>query len=192
MTIDSLAASVLVAVLVVLAWGAWTFNRLVRLRNGTDEGWATIDVELKRRLDLVPALVDAVRAYAAHERELFARVAEARARAVAPDGAAPDAPARDAAAQSTLTGALHSLIAVGEAYPALRASQSFLELQEELATTEDRLAYARGYYNAWVTDYEVARQSFPSRLVAALFRFPRRDFFEADVAPLPPLALRSA
>lgn len=164
---------------VLLAWVAWTYNVLVRGRNRVDEGWAQIETELKRRYDLVPSLVAAVRGYACHEEALMTRVTEARAAAVAlPETAAVD----HASAESNLTGALRSLFAVAEAYPELKAAESFRALQAELATTEDRIAYARAYYNALVTEYETARHTIPTNVVAAAFRFPGRPFFEADVA----------
>lgn len=164
--------AVVVALVFLLGWVAWTFNRLVRARNGVAEAWSTVDVELNRRHDLVPRLADAVRGYASHEAALFERVAEARSRATG----------GEAVAESTLTGAIRSLLAVAEAYPELRASENFRALQEELAVTEDRIAYARGYYNAWVTEYEARRQTFPSSLVAGAFRFTSRAYYEADVA----------
>lgn len=157
---------------VVLGWVAWTFNRLVRGRNGVDESRSSIDVELNRRHDLVPRLVDSVRGYAGFEQEVLERVTEARSNALS----------GEPVAESTLTSALRSLFAVVEAYPDLKASTNFQALQEELSTTEDRIAYARAYYNAWVTEYESLRRRFPSMLVAQLFRFSAREFFEADVA----------
>jgi len=165
-------------VLVVLGWAAWTFNVLVRKRTRVDEGWSQVDVELTRRADLVPSLVATVRGYAAHEEAVFTRVAEARAGAVA----APAASEQRAVAESGLTGALRSLFAVAEAYPDLLTAETFRGLQEQLATTEDRIAYARAYYNALVTDYESARRTVPTVLIASLFRFPLRAFFEADIA----------
>ncbi len=161
-----------VAVLLV-AWAGWTFNTLVRRRNGVEESWATIDVELKRRHDLVPSLVDVVRGYADFEEAVLTRVTESRARAI---GGGPDA-----ASETTLSDSIRSLFAVAEAYPDLKAAPRFQSLQEELALTEDRIAYARAVYNAWVTDYETTRQSFPSSIVAGLLRFPPRRFFEAEV-----------
>ncbi len=174
---DPLVLIALGVLVVLLLWVAWTFNRLVRARNGVAEARSTVDVELNRRHDLVPRLVDAVRGYASHEADLFERVALARSRATT----------GEPVAESTLTSAIRSLFAVAEAYPELLASENFQSLQDELATTEDRIAYARGYYNAWVTDYETRRQTFPSSLVASTFRFPRRDFFEADVTSRSPV-----
>jgi len=163
----------------VLLWTGWTFNRLVHRRNGVDESWSTVDVELTRRHDLVPLLADAVRGYASHEASVFDRVAEARTRALT----------GEATAETALTDAIRSLFAVAEAYPELKAGENFLALQQQLATTEDRIAYARALYNAWVTDYETTRRSLPSSIIAALFRFRAREFYEADVASRAPAAV---
>lgn len=156
-----------------IGWSAWTFNTLIRRRNGVDEAWATIGVELTRRHDLVPSLVAAVRGYAGFEESLLTRVAESRSRAI---GGEPNA-----AAETSLTDAVRSVFAVAEAYPDLKSAEQFQSLQDELSLTEDRIAYARAVYNAWVTDYETSRQSFPSSILAGLFKFTRRNFFEAEV-----------
>jgi len=175
---DVLPLVLVVLAIVVLGWVAWTFNLLVRRRNGVDESWATIDVELTRRHDLVPRLVDAVRGYAGFEESVLTRVTEARTRAVTAGGAPT---AEEAAAETGLSDAIRSVFAVAEAYPELKASANFQLLQSDLALTEDRIAYARALYNAWVTDYETLRQQVPSTLVAALFRFGPRAYFEAEV-----------
>ena len=159
-------------VLVLLALG---YNRLVRLRNEVDTGWANIDVQLKRRTDLIPNLVETVRGYAAHERGVFEAVTEARAalqRAGTPGSAAE--------ANEGLTAALGRLFAVAEAYPELRASENFLSLQEDLSDTEDKIAAARRYYNATVMRFNTAIQSFPWLLVARPLGFAERDFFSAQ------------
>jgi len=174
---------VIVGLLVLLlAWIALTFNRLVRWRNRVDEAWAQIDVELKRRYDLVPALLGAVQGYLGQEQAVLTRVADARSNAIA----APDVDAHSQA-DSTLTGALRSLLAIVEAYPELRSQERVLALQEQLATTEDRIAYARGYYNAGVVEYETARLTFPSNLVASLLRFSERHPFAADITSRGPV-----
>jgi LemA protein len=166
---------IVVGVVVVLALVAvWLFNRLVRLRNEVDTGWANIDVQLKRRNDLIPNLVETVKGYAAHERGVFEAVTEARA-AVA---RAPS-PAAAGEADAALGQALGRLLAVAEAYPELQASQNFSELQAELTDTEDKIAAARRYYNATVLAYNTAVQTFPSLLVARTFRFREREFFAA-------------
>ncbi len=151
------------------------FNRLVRLRNEVEAGWANIDVQLKRRNDLIPNLVEAVKGYAAHERGLFEEVTQARA-AVAGAGSPP----ATAAASDALSGALGKLFAVAEAYPQLRASENFQELQAELTDTEDKIAAARRYYNSVVQTFNTAIQSFPGVLFAGPMGFRARQFFSAD------------
>jgi len=164
------AVVVLLLLLLVL-----TYNRLVRLRNETETGWANIDVQLRRRYDLVPNLVEAVKGYAAHERETFDSVTQARAAAEQAPG-----PAAAAQANDRLGGALDRLIAVSEAYPQLRASENFLALQQELSDIEDKLAAARRYYNQTVYRYHTVKQSFPAVLVAGPFGFREREFFGTD------------
>jgi LemA protein len=167
---------VLAAVVVVLVlFAVLTYNHLVRLRNETETGWANIDVQLRRRSDLVPNLVEAVRGYAAHEAETFDSVTKARATAQQASG-----PAQAAQADAELGGALGRLFAVGEAYPQLRASENFLKLQQELADIEDKLAAARRYYNQTVYRFNSLQQTFPSLLVARPFGFHEREFFETD------------
>jgi LemA protein len=161
---------VLLVVLAVLG-----YNRLVRLRNEVDTGWANIDVQLQRRGDLIPNLVEAVRGYAAHERAVFEEVTKARAAlrdASTPGGAAE--------ANDVLTAALGRLFAVAEAYPELKASQNFLRLQDDLTDTEDKIAAARRYYNATVMRYNTAIQSLPWVLVARSLGFRAREFFSAE------------
>jgi LemA protein len=161
---------------VLLLFLVLTFNRLVRLRNEAKTGWANIDVQLKRRADLVPNLVEAVKGYAAHERETFDSVTQARAAAQQASG-----PAAAAQADTVLGGALNRLLAVAEAYPQLRASENFLALQQELADIEDKLAAARRYYNQTVYRYNTVLQSFPAVIVARSLGFQEREFFETDV-----------
>jgi LemA protein len=161
---------------VLLVFLVLTFNRLVRLRNEAKTGWANIDVQLKRRADLVPNLVEAVKGYAAHERETFDSVTQARAAAQQASG-----PAAAAQADTVLGGALNRLLAVAEAYPQLRASENFLALQQELADIEDKLAAARRYYNQTVYRYNTVLQSFPAVIVARALGFQEREFFETDV-----------
>jgi LemA protein len=164
--------------LLVLMWAILNFNALVRLRQHCRESWAGIDTELKRRYDLVPNLVDTVKGYAAHEREVLQSVTEARRQAVASTGS----PAAQAADENLFVGALSRLLAVVEAYPDLKASDHFLELQRELANTENRIQAARRFYNGNVRDLNTRVEAFPSNLVAALFRFKQEEFFKiADV-----------
>jgi len=160
----------------LILWGVLTYNGLVRVRQHVRESWADIDTELKRRYDLVPNLVDTVKAYAAHERALFERISEARARAVASTGS----PGSQAADERPLVAAMRELFAVAEGYPDLKASEHFLALQRELTTTEDRIQRARRYFNANVRDLNTRIEVFPSNLVAGVFRFEREEFFEVE------------
>jgi LemA protein len=167
---------VLVGIIVLLAIVAVAmYNSLVRLRNRIDAAWSQIDVQLKRRYDLIPNLVETVKGYAAHERETLESVTQARNMAISAEG-----PQQQAQAENMLTGALKSLFAVSEAYPDLKANQNFLNLQEELTGTEGRIAYARQFYNDQVYAYNTKIQTFPSMLIAGPFHFQAREFFEAD------------
>ncbi len=165
-------------VVVLLLWAMLAYNGLVRTRNRIDNAWSQIDVQLKRRHDLIPNLVETVKGYAAHERGTFEAVTNARAHAIQAGNAGPGAQAQ---AENVLTGALKSLFAVAEAYPDLKANQNFLNLQEELTSTEDRIAYARQFYNDAVLGYNNKIQSVPTVILARMFNFQRREFF--DVAP---------
>lgn len=166
---------VIAAALVALAaWAAWVFNRLVSLRNRLRSAWADVDALLKRRADLVPNLVAAVRGYAGHEQRTLEEVTEARAAAV---GAGDDRAAR-AEAENALTRRVHGLIAIAEAYPELRASANFLQLQSELVLTENDIASARRYYNAVTRDLNTSRETFPNLLIAGALGFGRAEFFE--------------
>jgi len=172
---------VVVIVLVVVALAtAWAFNSLVRRRNRTSEAWSQINVELKRRHDLIPNLVQTVKGYAAHENSTFEAVTQARANAVTA-GQSGDT-AQVASAENALSSSLRSLFAVAENYPALKAVASFLNLQEQLTATEDKLEYARRYYNTSVRDYNSAIQTFPRTLIAGPFHFKPMTFFEVDDA----------
>jgi LemA protein len=151
------------------------YNSLVRLRNRIDNAWSQIDVQLKRRYDLIPNLVETVKGYAAHEKAVFENVTQARANAINAQG-----PAEQAQAENVLSGALKSLFAVAEAYPDLKANQNFLNLQEELTSTEDRVAYARQFYNDSVLSYNNKIQTFPSSVIAGTFNFEKREYFEGE------------
>jgi LemA protein len=176
---------VLIGVLVVLAlYVVFAYNGLIRLRNEAETGWANIDVQLRRRTDLIPNLVQAVRGYAAHERETFEEVTEARARLARAGG-----PQEAAQANEQLNAALGRLFAVAEAYPELKASQNFLSLQDELTDTEDKIAAARRYYNATVLRFNNRQQTFPPLVVARTFRFSPREFFEAGEEADAPVAV---
>lgn len=168
----------LLAVVVALVVGVvLLYNRLVGARNRVEEAWAQVDVQLRRRHDLIPNLVETVRAYATHEREVFEAVTRARAEAIGPHS-----PGEQAAVEEQLTGAVRSLFAVAEGYPELQASANFLELQRELASTEDRIAYSRQYYNAAVQRYDTMRETFPANLLAGPLGFTGREYYEAEPA----------
>ena len=160
---------------VVLLAGIYLFNRLVALRTRVDNGWSQIDVQLRRRYDLIPNLVETVKGYASHEREVFEHVTEARAGAMAAEGVD-----QQAQAENAITGGLRQLFAVAENYPELKANQNFLALQEELTGTESKIAYARQFYNDQVMRLNTLVRSFPSSLVANAFGFGERPFFEID------------
>ena len=162
---------VVLLVLYVIA----AYNGLVRLRNRIDNAWSQIDVQLRRRYDLIPNLVETVKGYAAHERETFDSVTKARTEAIGAQGVA-----QQAQAENQITTALKSLFAVAEAYPELKANQNFLALQEELTATEGRIAYARQFYNDEVLKLNTRIQSFPTNLLAGAFGFTAREYFEAD------------
>jgi LemA protein len=175
----TVALIVVIAILVLLAlYAIWAYNGLIRRRNQIENAWSQIDVQLKRRLDLIPNLVETVKGYAAHERETLENVIRARNAAIA----APDTPNAQADANNQITGALRQLFALGEAYPDLKANQNFLALQEELSATEGRVAYARQFYNDSVLDYNNKLQQFPTIFFARMLKFERREYFEADEA----------
>jgi LemA protein len=176
------AALVVLAVIVVLAVSVLGYNGLVRRRDQVDSAWSQVDLELRRRSELIPSLVETVDGYAGHERGTLEAVTEARARAIGARG-----PVEQASAESVLTGALMSLFAVVESYPDLRASQGFVELRRELSATEDRAAYARQYYNDAVLTYNNAVTTVPRRILAAVFKFRTREYFQTGGEELGPV-----
>lgn len=169
----SVGLILLIAAVIILAWLIAVYNGLIRLKNRVDEAWSDIDVQTKRRYDLIPNLVNTVKGYATHERELFEKVTEARARAMGA-GTAQD----KAQAENMLSNTLKSLFAVAEAYPDLKANQNFLELQRELTDTEDKIQAARRFYNGNVRDFNIKIQIFPNNLIAGMLNFSKREFFE--------------
>src|SRR5262245_17608951 len=169
---------ILLAVLAALAvWSVSLYNRLVRLRNGGESAWSDIDVQLKRRWELIPNLVETVKGYARHEQSTFEKVTAARTQAMQAQ-----TPAEHAAAEANLQGVLKSLFALAEAYPELRANENFLGLQRELSSLEEAIQNARRYYNAVVRDLNTAIESFPGNLFAGPFGFTKREYFELDSA----------
>jgi LemA protein len=171
-----IAVIVIVVIVVLIVGFFWLgYNGLVKRRNQVDNAWSQIDVQLKRRHDLIPNLVETVKGYAAHERGTFEAVTQARANAINAQ-----TPAEQAQAENVLSGALKSLFAVAEAYPDLKANQNFLNLQEELTSSEDRVAYARQYYNDSVLSYNTQIQKFPTVILAGMFNFEKREFYDAE------------
>jgi LemA protein len=179
----TLLAVVIVSAVVVAAIAvALTYNRFVTLRNRCDNAWAQIDVQLRRRYDLIPNLVETVKGYAAHERETLERVVAARAAAMSAQGTE-----GRSIAENALTGTLKSLFALAEAYPDLKANASFLDLQAQLTDTEGKIAYARQFYNDSVMTLNMAVQQFPANLVASIFGFRERVYFEIEAVAKEPV-----
>jgi LemA protein len=164
-----------VLLVVLVAYLILLYNGLVKLRNRIENAWAQIDVQLKRRYDLIPNLVETVKGYASHESGTLEAVIQARNMATQAQG-----PAQQAEAENMISGALKSLFGLQESYPDLKANQNFLELQEELTSTEGRIAYARQFYNDMVYKYNTKIQSFPALLIAGMMHFTEREYFEAD------------
>ena len=165
----------LIIVAVVIIWAVWAYNNFVRLVNRTKEAWADIDVQLKRRYDLIPNLVNTVKGYAAHEKGTFEKVTEMRAKAMSAEGTA-----AKGQAENMLTQALRSVFAVAENYPDLKANENFVELQRELSDTENKIQAARRFYNGNVRDLNTALESFPQNIVGNMFKFEKQEFFELD------------
>jgi LemA protein len=172
------AVIIIVAIIVIaILLFIYSYNSLVRLRNRIESAWSQIDVQLQRRHDLIPNLVETVKGYAAHERQTLEAVVQARNSALQ---AQSQGPAAQAQAENVLTGALRQLFALAEAYPDLKANQNFLSLQEELTSTEDRVAYARQFYNDEVLKYNNKIQSIPANVIAGMFNFTQREYFDAE------------
>ena len=172
-----LCGSVVAVVAVVALVVVGIYNRLVVLRNRVDNSWSQIDVQLKRRYDLIPNLVNTVKGYAAHEAGVFEQVTAARTAAINAQGVE-----QQAQAENMLSGALKSLFAVAEAYPDLKANQNFRDLQAQLTDTENKIAYARQFYNDSVMTYNTDTQTFPNNVLAGAFGFTQRAYFEGDPA----------
>lgn len=171
---DPLTIGIIAVIGAVLLWLLFTYNNLVTLRNRVKEAWSQIDVQLKRRSSLIPNLVETVKGYAKHEKEVFENVTKARSALMG----AKD-PGHKAAANDMLTGALKSLFAVAEAYPNLRASENFKQLQDEVSDTETKVAASRQFYNANVLDLNNNIETFPTALIANIFGFTKEEFFKA-------------
>ncbi len=164
---------IIIAVLIV--WLVLMYNGLVRLKNMVENGWSQIDVQLQRRFDLIPNLVETVKGYAAHEKELFENIAKAKQSLINAQGVA-----QKGEASGELSNALKSIFALSEAYPELKANQNFLELQQELKGTEDKISFARQFYNDSVTRLNQQIDMFPTNIVASIFNFTKREYFEID------------
>jgi len=167
----------LLVVVVIAAWFVFIYNGLIRLKVRTDEAWSDIDVQLKRRYDLIPNLVSTVKGYAAHESGVFEKVTEARSKAMGATTAA-----EKGAAENALSGTLKSLFAIAENYPELKANTNFLELQRELSDTENKIQAARRFYNGTVRDLNTKIQVFPDSIVAGILGIKQREFFEIEEA----------
>jgi len=185
MTLPLCLGAIVILVIVALLAFIALYNRLVVLRNRVDNAWSQIDVQLRRRYDLIPNLVETVKGYASHERETFEKVTQARNMAIQAQGVV-----EQGKAENMLTGALKTLFAVAEAYPDLKANQNFLALQGELTSTEGKIAYARQFYNDSVMSFNTAIQRFPANMVAGMFGFTQRDYFEIEAAAAEPVAVQ--
>ena len=183
---DILLIIILVVVILFILWVMGTFNGLVTLKNRAKEAWSDIDVQLKRRYDLIPNLVETVKGYATHERELFEKVTQARANAMGASGVQAKADA-----ENMLSSTLKSLFAVSESYPDLKASTNFLELQRELTDTEDKIQAARRFYNTNVRDLNIKIESFPANMIASSFGFRQMELFQtANETEREPVAVK--
>jgi len=178
----TLSTIILILIAIFILWIVFTYNSLVTLKNRAKEAWADIDVQLRRRYDLIPNLVETVKGYAAHEKTVFENVTRARAEAISAEKKGN--PKEIAQAENFLTSTLRTLFAVAENYPQLRAVESFVELQREIRDTEDKIQSARRFYNSNVRDLNIKIESFPANIVAKIFAFKRMDFFEIEEAAL--------
>ena len=168
------ATYIIIGIIVVLVlWVVGAFNGLVTLRNRAKEAWADIEVQLKRRYDLIPNLVSTVKGYATHESQAFEKVSQARSQAMQAS-----TPAQKGEAENALSGTLKSLFAISEAYPELKANTNFLELQRELSDTENKIQAARRFYNGMVRDLDTRIEQFPGNIIAGMFHFVKMDFFD--------------
>lgn len=168
---------IIAVVVLIILWAIYAYNRFIALGNQAKEAWSDIEIQLKRRYDLIPNLVNTVKGYAGHERTAFEKVTEARSRAM---GAG--TPHDRGQAEGMLTGALKSLFAVAEAYPDLKANQNFLALQEELSDTENKIQAARRFYNGTARDLNISIESFPANFIAGMFKFQKIEFFDLEGA----------
>lgn len=164
--------------IIVVLWLIGVYNGLIKLRNRTDEAWSDIDVQLKRRYDLIPNLVETVKGYAGHEKEVFENVTKARSAAMSAEQGGD--PKKAAEAENMLSGTLKTLFAVAENYPELKANENFLHLQSELSDTENKIQASRRFYNGNVRDFNTKLQVFPNNIIAGMFGFKNKEFFEIE------------
>jgi LemA protein len=176
---------IIAIVVIVVLWPITVFNSLIRLRNRVKEAWSDIEVQLKRRYDLIPNLVETVKGYMMHEKDVFEKVTQARSQAISAKGFDQKAKAEDA-----LSGTLKTLFAVSEAYPELKANTNFLELQRELADTENKIQAARRFYNTNVMEINNKIETFPSNIIAGIFKFQKQEFFAATEAEKAPVQVK--
>lgn len=177
MALDAGLWVLIVVVVVIILWFILAYNSFVRLRNNIDNAWSQIDVQLKRRFDLIPNLIETVKGYMKHEKSTFKEITEARTAFMKSTG-----PAQKAKAENMLSNALKTIFSVAENYPKLEASKNFMQLQEELSGTESKIAYARQFYNDSVLSYNNKIQTFPSKVIAGMFNFKLREFFKTEEA----------
>ena len=170
---------------IIIAWAVFSYNNLIRLQNRVKEAWADIEVQLKRRYDLIPNLVESVKGYAKHESGVFEKVTEARARAMGASSGK-----EKAGAENMLSGALKSLFAVAENYPQLKANENFGKLQDELSDTENKIQAARRFYNTNTRDLNTSIETFPSNVMARMFNFSKAEFFDAEPAAEQPVNVK--
>ncbi len=161
--------------LVIISFVIVTYNKLIRLKNTVRSSWSDVDVQLKKRYDLVPNLIETVKGYASHERSVFEKVTQARSNAMRASS-----PADKARAENALTDTLKTLFALSEAYPELKANANFMQLQSQLKELEDNIEYSRRYYNAVVRDFNILIESFPSNIIASMFNFKQEEFFALE------------
>lgn len=182
---DIISLIILAAIVIVVLWIVGIYNGLITLKNRVDEAWSDIDVQLKRRYDLIPNLVETVKGYATHEKELFEKVTQARTQAMSAGTVA-----EKGQAENMLSGTLKSLFAVSESYPDLKANQNFLELQRELTDTEDKIQASRRFYNGNVRDFNIKIEVFPETIIAKQLGFTKREFFEIEQKEKEPVAVK--
>jgi LemA protein len=189
MVLEIIAGLICLVIVLVIVWALLGYNKLVRLRNQVKASWAQIDVQLKRRYDLIPNLVETVKGYASHERGTLEAVIQARNNAVGA-ATAGAAPGQRAESENMLTQTLGRLFALAENYPNLKANENFMSLQSELAGTEDRIAYARQFYNSSVQSYNNSTQTIPTNIIAGIGGFKTEELFQADDAERGPVQVR--